>query len=75
MTADGGLFVCVSVFFFFKKAVLSFFDFWTFLLFFIFLFICALTLHKCQILMKAILSFFIFGPFFVVFLFFFSFLL
>ena len=27
MTADGGLFVCVSVFFLFMKAILSFFDF------------------------------------------------
>ena len=29
MTADGGLFVCVSFFFSFMKAILSFFDFWT----------------------------------------------
>ena len=29
MTADGWLFVCVSVFFLFMKAILSFFDFST----------------------------------------------
>ena len=39
-------------------------------MFFIFLFIFALTFHKCQIVMKAILSFLIFGPFFVVFFYF-----
>ncbi len=57
------------------KAILSFCDFGTFfVVFLIFLFICALTFHKCQIVMKAILSFFDFLTFFVVF-FFFSFLL
>ena len=55
----GGLFVCVSFFFLFMKAILSFLDFWTiFCCFYIFLFIFALTFHKCQIVMKAILSFF-----------------
>ena len=43
------------------KAILSFCDFWTFVVVF-FLFICALTFHKCQIVIKAILSFF---PFFL----------
>ena len=46
------------------KAILSFFDFWTiFLLFLIFLFISALTFHKCQIVKKAILSFLFFALF------------
>ena len=46
-------------FVFVMKAILSFFDFWTiFLCFFlIFLFIFALTFHKCQIVKKAFLSF------------------
>ena len=44
-----------------------------FLLFFIFLFICALTIHKCQIVMRAILSFFDFWTIFVVFYFSFHF--
>ena len=57
------------------KAILSFFDFWTiFCCFLIFLFIFALTFHKCQIVMKAFLSFLFFAFFFKV-LFFFSFLL
>ena len=35
------------------KAILSFFDFWTiFCCFLIFLFIFALTFHKCQIVMR-----------------------
>ena len=38
MTADGGLFVFVSVFFLFMKAILSFFDFWTIFLLFLFFF-------------------------------------
>ena len=45
-----------------------------FLLFLIFLFIFALTFHKCQIVMKAILSFFdFFAHFLVVFYFYFHF--
>ena len=60
--------LCFGFFLFFMKAILSYCDFWTFfVVFFIFLFICALTFHKCQIVMKAILHFLIFGPFFVVF--------
>ena len=47
------------------KAILSFFDFW--IIFCFFLFIFALTFHKCQIVMKAILSFFDFWIIFVVF--------
>ena len=49
--------MCVSMFlfsFFFMKAILSFFDFWTIF----FRFILALTFHKCQIVKKAFLSFF-----------------
>ena len=58
-------FVCVSFFLFFMKAILSFFDFWTFLLFFlnIFLFIFALTVHKCQIIKKVFLKFLFFAFF------------
>ena len=64
-----GLFVCVSVFL--MKAILSFFDFW--IIFFLFIF--ALTFHKCQFVMKAILSFLIFGPFLLFFIFLFIFAL
>ena len=56
------------------KAILSFFDFFAhFLLFLNFLFIFALTFHKCQMVMKAILSFFDFWTIFVVFYFSFHF--
>ena len=43
------------------KEILSFFIFGQFLLFFIFLFIFALTFHKCQIVKKAFLSFLFFA--------------
>ena len=49
------------------KAILSFFNVGQFLLFFIFIFIFALTFHKCQIVMKAILSFFDFWTNFLLF--------
>ena len=49
------------------KAILSFFDYGTIFAVF-FLFILALTFHKCQIVMKAFLSFFDFCPFLKVFL-------
>ena len=52
-----------------KKAILSKIDFWI-IFFLIFLFIFALTFHKCQIVMKAILSFY---DFWTIFLFFFLF--
>ena len=58
------LWCCVSFFSFFMKAILSFCDFWTFfVVFFNFLFICALTFHKCQIVKKAILSLLFFALF------------
>ena len=56
--------LCFGFFFFFNmKAILSFFDFWTIFCCFIFLFIFALTFHKCQIGKKAFLLFLFFAFF------------
>ena len=59
-----GFFVCVSVFFLFYESDSYIFDFCTiFVVFLIFLFIFALTFHKCQFVKKAFLFIFIFWPF------------